>query len=107
MLLLLRFQINLDPGKGEFNFEQQALKLEYVPPASCGEVERATITIMDKGEKQNTPTTAVQRKVVTNNMMSKPIRLSTFALLVPHGDTVAAALSVTMPVVYFTCYHPS
>lgn len=40
--------INLDPGKGEFNFEQQALKLEYVPPASCGEVERATITIMDK-----------------------------------------------------------
>lgn len=66
MLLLLRFQINLDPGKGEFNFEQQALKLEYVPPASCGEVERATITIMDKGEKQKTPT--VQRKVVTNNI---------------------------------------
>ena len=36
-------QINVDPGKGEFNFDQQALKLEYVPPASAGEVERATI----------------------------------------------------------------
>ena len=52
-MLLLRFQINLDPGKGEFNFDQQALKLEYVPPASSGEVERATIQIMDKGEKKN------------------------------------------------------
>ena len=49
--MLLMLQINVDPGKGEFNFDQQALKLEYVPPASAGEVERATIQIMDKGEK--------------------------------------------------------
>eukprot|EP00752_Nemacystus_decipiens_P011314 g10054.t1 len=41
--------INLDAGTGEFRFDQRALKLAYLPPASAAEVPPgASIQIMDK-----------------------------------------------------------
>lgn len=44
-------QIELDAGKGEFEFDQRALKLVYTAPASAGEVPpQASIQIMDKGK---------------------------------------------------------
>lgn len=96
MLLLSLLQINLDPGKGEFSFDQQALKLEYVPPASSGEVERAAIQIMDKGEKED--------RLIKVQNSSKTMDVPTFALLVPCMEVRVASLSVTMAVAYSTVH---
>lgn len=46
-------QIELDAGNGEFKFDQLALKLLFVPPASVGGGAEASIQIMDKGEYMN------------------------------------------------------
>lgn len=43
-------QIELDAGNGEFKYDQLALKLLFVPPASAGGGAEASIQIMDKGE---------------------------------------------------------
>lgn len=71
----------MDPGRGEFNYDQQALKIEYVPPASDEKAKRATIQIMEKGEKQIKPT-KVSVFYETN--------VSLFVLLVLHEDRIVS-----------------